>query len=869
MKTLPDLYNQTVGEAIRITAQQYPAHIALQDNHGSYTYSQLLQYSAGISNTLLANNTAVGDRVVLLLNQGKAAVAAMIGVLDAGACFVPIDIKEPAERLQYIIQDCQPRCVITDSANFSVINNTLPKTLIINIDDISVSDAVSHQPQLTPDSAAYIFYTSGSTGNPKGVCQNHRNVLHFANTYATTLGIAHNDRLSMLYSMNFSASNMDIFSGLLRGATVCFYDLKNRGSADLEQWLNDEKITVLHTVPSVFRHLLNNTHAGHVYSAIRAIDLGGEAVYNSDIPLLKTFFTPECICFNHLAATEASVIAQHKIDTSKTYSKGLLPVGPAAEGMSINVVNAQGENAAIDEVGEIILESDFLSTGYWNLPEQSSKAFGLSINGKRNYRSGDLGFFDSHGNLNYVGRNDFRVKINGQTIELGEIEACLIALPDIDEAIVIAHQDNEESDKVLIAFYLTQTASISSTQLRSALMNTLPGYMIPTHFILRETFPTTSTGKIDRKKLLPETHEISLSATEIHAPETAMEKNVGLIFSSLLKTELVDKNKTFFEQGGNSLLAMNLVMLLEKNYQVDIPLELINNNASIANIALYLEEQILLGKSSTPEEQPTNSSLLVPLKIHDKPYSLFLVHGRDGHAMVSPHFSELLSANHSLYAIRARGLKHGEKPGLNIEGMAADYIQEIRNVQPEGPYYISGLCAGSVIALEMAKQLTRIGESVAPVILFDPPLRTLKQTPLVQRRDLVREMYQSLRQFKMEDYQALAKGLETRIRDGKIDLDLTDEQALGATAHVVIGMNIAMNTYLPHPYEGVVLILCSKERFENKRRFGDTLITGRMKHFIVGQTHDDVLDAKNPHFISALKQCLNILGNRQDGNRPQ
>jgi non-ribosomal peptide synthetase component F len=392
MMTSPGLLNITIGEAIRITAHQYPAHIALQDNQGSYTYSQLLHHSASITNNLLANNTVVGDRVVLLLDQGKSAVTAMLGVLDAGACFVPIDVKEPVERLQYIIQDCQPRCVITDSANLVAINNTLPEALVINIDDIAGSDAVSHQSQLSPDNAAYIFYTSGSTGNPKGVYQNHRNALHFANTYANTLGISHNDRLSMLYSMNFSASNMDIFSGLLRGATVCFYDLKNRGSAELEQWLNDEKISVLHTVPSVIRHLLNNTPAGHVYSAIRAIDLGGEAVYNSEIPLLKTFFTPECICFNHLAATEASVIAQHKIDTHKTYSKGLLPVGPAAQGMVIKVVNAQGENTATDEVGEIILESDFLSTGYWNLPEQTSKAFGISIKGKRYYRSGDLGF---------------------------------------------------------------------------------------------------------------------------------------------------------------------------------------------------------------------------------------------------------------------------------------------------------------------------------------------------------------------------------------------------------------------------------------------------------------------------------------------
>ena len=851
----------TVCEAVNATVQHSPGQVSLRDAHGSYTFLELLHHWHGVSKTLMAHHVAPGDRVALLLNQGKAAVAAMLGVLEAGACFVPIDVREPADRLQYILNDCQPRVLLTDSANEPSLRKSLPDSLILSFDAIGPCELPETKAAISPDSMACIFYTSGSTGNPKGVCQNHRNFLHFANTYAARLGIHAGDRLSMLFSMNFSASNMNIFAGLLRGAIVCFYDLKHRGSGRLERWFEDENITILHTVPSVFRHLLGNTSAGHVYGNVRAIDLGGEPGYSSDVGLLKTFFTSECKCFNHLGATEASVIAQHRIDTAATYARALLPVGPPANGMNITVINALGENAAIDEVGEIILESDFLSTGYWNRPELTEKAFFLSSNGRRCYRSGDLGFLDGNGELNCVGRNDFRVKINGQSVDLGEIEACLLALPEVDEAVVAAHRPHAGAENVLAAFLHARSGPVSSFSLRNALKDRLPAFMIPSHLIWRDSFPRTSTGKIDRRKLVPEPQEITSSEAGIDSPVTDLEKDVGLIFSSLLKTGEIDRSKTFFEQGGDSLKAMNLVILLEKHHRVNVPLELLQSNASVANIAQYLQNELASARKHKIKGSATTSSLMVPLKVHERPRNLFLVHGRQGHAMVSPQFRDLVSADYSLYALRAKGLKQGERPNLSIEGMASDYIGEIRQVQNEGPYFLSGLCVGSIVALEMARQLTRQGEIVKPVMVFDPPSRPANWISNEGMRLSMRSLYQSLysNEVKASDCQGLAKDLERHARNGKIDLDLGDEQALVATYRVILGVNIAINTYLPHPYEGEVLILCSTERFEQKRRFGDTLITGKMTHFLIGQTHNDVLNPKHPEFIQALQKCMELL----------
>lgn len=849
---------ETIGEVVSFAAHHCPDKTALRDRRGDLTYQQLATYSFGVADVIAGHGVAAGDRVVLILEQGIAAVAAMLGVVQAGACFVPIDANEPIERLQYIVNDSMPGLIITDN-NEVELQQLFPRIPAINMAGIEHQDTLPGHVVITPESAAYIMYTSGSTGNPKGVCQNHRNLLHFADTYATTLGVGSDDILSMLYSMNFSASNMDIFSSLLRRATVSFYDLKKRGLTDLEGWMTDEKITVLHTVPSVFRHLVHNTTPDYIYSSVRAIDLGGEAVYRSDMPLLARCFLPECRCFNHLAMTEASVIAQHRIQPENSYEKGLLPVGPAADGVHVFIINGEGEEVSPPEVGEIVIESDYLSTGYWRQDKLTQAAFEVGASGRRRFRSGDLGFFDDTGALNYVGRRDFRVKINGVTIELGEIESCLLSLPDIAEAVVIAHQVSPEAEKILVAFYRAKPSQIlTGSMLRQALQPHLPQHMIPAFFVAREELPATATGKIDRKKLMPTAAELYATDGPVEMPEGDLEKGIATIFSSLLHRERIGRHENFFESGGTSLTAMNLVMLLEKNYQVDIPLELLSSNADIASIARYLEAQTQKGK--TENKSFTHQALLVPLKIHNKAHPLFLVHGRDGHALVAPHFINLLSVNHSLYAFRARGLKHGERPNLSIEGMAAEYIQEVRAVQPAGPYFLCGLCAGSVVALEMAKQLSRVGERVAPVLLFDPPVRAVQQMPLAKKCELVRDMYPALRSYNMEDYQGLANGLAIRAKEGKIDLDVNDDATIGVTAHVVIGMNIAMNTYLPHPYDGDVLIICSKKRFESRKKFGDTLITGRLKFFIVGHTHNDVLDPKNEGFVMALNKCLTLMG---------
>lgn len=830
---------------------RYGSSLALCDEHVALDYSACREKAEVIASALVKRGVGPGAVVALVFPQSVAAIVTMLGVLKAGGAYVMLDAGEPAQRLTGIVQDAGTKLLITGP-------NVVPVWDLTGLEIVSFADLEQGQAaeinQATAADIAYLCYTSGSTGKPKGVKQTQGNLAHFASVYAKSLEIGPADNLSLLYSLNFSASHMDIFAGLLTGATVCLYDLKNRGLSPIYQWLKERRISILHTVPSIFRNLVGNTPDGYDYDQLRGIDLGGEAVYASDLDLLRKYFRPDCLCFNHFAATEASVIAQQRLDPQQEQASAVIPVGKAAAGMTIRVVDADFKPLPSGQTGEIVLESPFLSPGYHNLDAITAKVFSTTLDGGRSYRTGDLGWLDQEGRLHYQGRNDFRVKIRGVTMEIGEIEAALHGLEGVRNAVVVHHRSGDEDEGELIAFVvLLEGGGHDNQSIRHALAACLPQSMLPARFIFLDTLPVTATGKIDRKALAPEDYQVDQAGPALAAKAgLALETEIAEIFSSLLKVPAIDHHQTFYDQGGSSLAAMNLVLLLEKKFQVEVPLELMHKNATVAGLADFIRNAKGGIKNTSGQ-----STLLTPLVVHEERPPLFLIHGRDGHALTSPYFAGLLTEKHSLYVIRARGLRAGEEPNTSIEGMAADYIREIRRVQPQGPYYVAGLCAGAVVALHIVKVLRRTGEPVAPVILIDPPSRPARPAPMAAIRSRVRESYAQLELHKFSDNQKFAKSLKNRADQEKIEIDLDNPETLGRAARVVVGFNIAINSYDPRPpYRGEVLCMSSKERLDNIKKHGDLLITGKIKRFIVAADHAGVLDVKNVAFGKCIRDCL-------------
>ncbi|MBI3736423.1 AMP-binding protein, partial [Candidatus Sumerlaeota bacterium] len=351
---------RSIDEVFRECAAKHSARIAIHSVDEALSYAEL---DAGIDRiaAILDSRRRDGTQnVALLFDQGIEAITAIFGALRCGLTYIPLDSADPAARIEYILDDSQSRLIVTDAAHAEMAERlTGGSREIAVLDRAQAAPAGGFAPRkISPDSLAYIFYTSGSTGQPKGVMQTHRNLLHFAWSYSQRLGIAPGDRLSFLYTLSFSAANMDIYGGLLRGAALCPYDLRRRGTAGLAQWMIDQQISVLHTVPTLYRHLLEGAAPGFVFDKVRAVDLGGEAVFGSDLKLLREHFRPDCVLVNHLAATEASVIAQETFLAGATSAaEGALPAGKAAPGMEIRIVGENGEELPPGQTGEIVIAS--------------------------------------------------------------------------------------------------------------------------------------------------------------------------------------------------------------------------------------------------------------------------------------------------------------------------------------------------------------------------------------------------------------------------------------------------------------------------------------------------------------------------------
>ncbi len=521
----------------------------------------------------------------LLFGQGMDMVAGLLGVLKAGKAYVPLDPGYPPERLVYMLEDSGARVIVTDRRNRPLaqqlrqaVNSALP---IVCIDEFPTAgeprDEENPAEKISPDQPAYILYTSGSTGQPKGVLQDHRNVLHHARVYTNALHLNSEDRLTLFSSYSFDAAKMDIYGALLNGGTLYPYDIKGEGRLHaLPGWMPREGITVYHSIPTVYRYVTDLLTGAQEFSRLRFIVLGGEAVFKKDIDAYKTYFPDHCLFINGLGPTESTLTLQYFIDKKTKITREAVPVGYAVDQTEALLIDENDKEPLGMGVGEIVYKSPYLALGYWNKPEKTSEVFGPNpLTGRdRVYRSGDLGRRLPDGAIEYVSRKDFQVKIRGFRIELGEIEGRLDRVPGIKKSAVVCGRD-ASGENFLTAFYLPageSGAPVVEAELVNLLKSSLPDYMVPGAFYRLDEFPLTATGKIDRKALTRMDTGGALPRVGYVPPAPGMETRLAELWKELLNAERVGGNDNFFVLGGNSLKAILLNARMHKELGIRVPL---------------------------------------------------------------------------------------------------------------------------------------------------------------------------------------------------------------------------------------------------------------------------------------------------------
>jgi amino acid adenylation domain-containing protein len=568
---------------------RFPEKTAVIWNEQEITYAELNTRADQIAAVVRAVLPIAKNPVIaVLLDRGPEMIVTLLGILKAGGAYLPIDPNYPAERIQYMLEDSCTELLITHSAikqAFDYAGKVIETDHIQTIDSYTVVAVM-------PNDLAYIIYTSGSTGKPKGVMIEHRNVVRLLFNDKNLFGFTEHDTWTLFHSYCFDFSVWEMYGALLFGGKLVIIP-KNVAQSPKEflQLLKDQKVTVLNQTPGSFYNIIAEEIENPISDmAIRYVIFGGEALKPGKLKQWKERY-PDCKLVNMYGITETTVHVTYKEITPREIEHNTSNIGKPIPTLSLLVLNRDLKLVPVGVAGELCVGGAGLARGYLNRPELTAERFidHPYIPDEKLYRTGDLAKMLPNGDFEYLGRIDHQVKIRGFRIELGEIESKLLLHPEVNDTLVI-DRDDDSGTKYLCA-YVVADNTINASDLRKHLAASLPDYMIPSFFVMMESFPLTGNGKIDRKRLpLPEGTDLSTAIYE--APATEIEQKLSALWIKLLNIPKVGLNDHFFELGGQSLKAAQLVSLIHKNFQVEM---------SIKNIFTtpYLRDQAVLINNAT------------------------------------------------------------------------------------------------------------------------------------------------------------------------------------------------------------------------------------------------------------------------------
>lgn len=696
--------NVSITDVFAEQVRLHRARDAIITEKERISYGEFDLLTDRIARSLTGNGLQHGQPVAILAEQGILQIAAIFGALKAGGIFVPLDSALGRNRLAALVEHSDAAIILADHLNLStailISGGKRPVTDIENA-EAPVEDH-SKTRKRRADDLACIYYTSGTTGQPKGVVDSDRNVLHNIQRYTTSLEISHQDRLTLVQSCGFSGAASNIFAALLNGACLLPFDLRSRGMGALANWLRQQRPSIYHSVPTLFRRLMSHCDT---LPSLRIIRLEGDLIRSVDIDVFNRHFNQSCTLVNGLGATETGLTAQQFIAHGEVAPEGAVPVGKPMRDISIEVVDEQGCVVPQEITGEVRVTSRYLAVGYWREPTLTRAAFNANEDGTRSYRTGDLGRINEDGLLELHGRVDGGGKILGQWINLRELESALVRISGVQDAIAeIA--ESASQDLELRAWILSeQSASLSGEYVISKLRSkNWPAHALPTRITQLQRWPLDMHGKVDRGAL-PGGDE----GAENSPPLSPQEHLVASVFEQVLQVSGVSRRDDFFALGGDSLKAVEAGLELNLRTGSQRALSAIQHASTVEGLAALLDGS-------------TDHGCMVPLQPLGSKPALFCVHAHMGHVLNLRNLAVRFASDQPFYGLRAKGLDGCQATDTTMASMVNSYLAEIKKVQRDGPYLLAGYCFGSWVAVEMARTLQQEGHQVSRLFLIDPEL---------------------------------------------------------------------------------------------------------------------------------------------------
>jgi amino acid adenylation domain-containing protein len=699
----------------------YPDRTAVEIGDRRVSYAELRRLTDALAAELVQRGLEPGEPVGICLDRSIATQTAMLAILKAGGCYVPFDLSYPEERVRYMLNDARPRFMLTHRHLLPQLPGMSDRAILL--DGVGAAEDGSFPIRTLPtrkhgvDSAAYIMYTSGSTGEPKGVVVPHRGVVRLVRdqNYMT---FSPDQVYLQMGNLCFDASTFEIWGALLNGAKLVIQPQVKPIMREVADVLKAHQVTTVLFPTGLFNMLVDEQM--DALRGLKHLVTGGDTMSPAHARKVLRELGPG-VLVNAYGPTENSVIVTCQVITNENQLATTVPIGKPIANTEVYILDEALRPVPIGTNGELYAGGDGVALGYWQRPELTNEKFVADpFSGRPNaklYRTGDLGRWREDGTIEFLGRADTQVKLRGFRIELGEVETALSDMPAVKDTAVTVRQDTP-GDKQLVCYVVPadpkdhddHERKKALTQLvRDHITAKLPAHMVPGAFVVLAAMPLTANGKVDRKALPAPMPDRPMMRAEHVAPRNVVEQELCSIWSKALGVDNVGIHDNFFEIGGHSLTGIQLLGKVEQHFGKAIEFKQLFMAPTIAQMALLID----------PTEQATTSSIVLALQPKGQHTPLVCIHGDEANALLPKH----LGMDQPFYAITHQGEDGYRIRYKTVETIAAYYIAELEKALPNRTYQLCGYSFGGLVAFEMARQLTAAGKQVPMLILLDtfPP----------------------------------------------------------------------------------------------------------------------------------------------------
>ncbi|MCG6495240.1 amino acid adenylation domain-containing protein [Kitasatospora sp. A2-31] len=838
----------TLAGMFEAQASRAPRATAVVSADLSLSYEELNIRANRLADVLTRRGVGPEHVVALLLPRSVDIAVAQLAVAKAGAAFLPVDPEYPQDRISYILADAAPALVVTDGERADRVpaDVAVPRLLLDGVDLTSPGGLSQADPKVavTPAHAAYVIYTSGSTGRPKGVVVTNRGLASLAATAVERYDVAADSRVLQYASPSFDASVLELCMSYGAGATLVVAPQGTLAGEVLAEVLLTHHVTHAVIPPAA----LATVDAGD-FPAFRSLVVGGEATSAE----LAERWADGRRMVNAYGPTESTVAATTSLPL--TTGSGTPPIGTPVHNTRVYVLDSALRPVPAGVAGELYVAGAGLARGYLGRPGLTAERFVASPfdgAGERMYRTGDLVRWRADGQLEFVGRVDDQVKIRGFRIELGEIEATLGAHPQVDRAAVVVRED-QPGDKRLVAYVVTAGgAAPGMAELRAHVGAALPAYMVPAAFVPMDALPLTANGKLDRKALPAPDYG---TAPEGRGPRTLQEELLCGLFAEVLGVDRVGIDGNFFELGGDSIISIQLVSRIQSVLGVKVSSRAVFEAPTVAELVERLGS----------DADQDSFAVLQPMRTSgDKP-PIFFVHAAGGLSWGYGVFLKLIRSEYPVYGLQSRGFQPGEKLAESMTELAADYVEQIRSVQPHGPYHLFGWSFGGLAIHAIATRLEAEGEEVALMVNLDQGPFEEAWIAGDQKLPDEQDMYRTLLSFAGHDVAGIPadrvlehEEVMALIRSKDSALATVEPHHVSAFAKVTENNFRISREFKPEVVKADLMVFVStatspeEEALAHMREVWQPLVKGRMEFHPVNALHGDMVKPEHAREIGRL-----------------